>query len=308
MELFNKINKDCSKGELTNMIGSVKACYILNNSFNLDKFTKSLEKISKKIDIPIKIVDNESAIFLFNIEIYVIIKKDKLKIICSHKYYDGMSIGIIFFNMIDKEYNDITEKTFIDNSIIIKDKYTWSSLLNNIILLTNQLYQQDDISDELIMFKLINANNTKTMKILNNLQKLNMDFVLPVDTRKLMNVSEYTLGNYVAFYYSENKDINNFITNLKNIKNVSDIPSAPINTKLFNETILINSNLKFILPSFIDDQLPEYQYSFNGCSIYKYYIWITNPDKNGYAKIYINKNLYNLLKEKDLLDIFDNNV
>ena len=97
------------------------------------------------------------------------------------------------------------------------------------------------------------------------------------------------LGDYTYVYYLKSGE-NNWVSELKNIKNISEIP-APSIPNLNDNFIVINSYLKYKIPSFCVKQLPNY------LNFLKYYIFITPKDKDGISSIYMNKNLYNFYIE-----------
>lgn len=300
MELFNNISSEINgfcKTKLLDIFGSSKSVYVLNQQFNLEKFAKSVEIVSKAIDIPIYIVDNESQIFFKNIELYIIIRNNKMVLFSSHKYYDGLSIYYILHN-IDIEYSNSNEIFPLDSSIS-KNKFDNNSLLNNISLFTNHLNGNDDVPEDLILLKTVDGLKTKTSNILEEYQKLLLDFVIVIDTRNIHNIKTPTIGNYFDMYYLKNNEVPNLTNNLKKLKSTSDIPSN--NFLESKEYIFVNSLLKFPGFSFCDEVLPISQYSFNGIYIHKYYMIVGAPKRDGLSNIYVNKNLYNLLQEKNLI-------
>lgn len=296
MDFLNNINStinDFCKTKLVDVIGSTKTIYILNESFNLEKFKICVEKTSQSLDIPIYIVDNESKIFLKNIELYIIIRNNKMILFSSHKYYDAVSIYIVL-NKIDREFNDNNEFVPLNNNIS-KYKLDNTSILNNISLFTNHLNGNDDIPKDLILLKQVHGFKTKTSEVLEEYQKLLLDFVVVIDTRNIQNIKTPTLGNYFDMYYLKNNEISTFTNSLKNLKSTSDIPS--INFLESKEYIFFNSLLKFPGVSFFNESLPISQYSINGISAHKYYMTVGIPNREGISSIYVNKNLFDLIQK-----------
>jgi hypothetical protein len=300
MDLLSNINNSISnlcKTNLVDIIGCSKSVYILNQQFNLEKFKKSVEQVSKSTDIPINIVENESQIFFKSIELYIIIRNNKMILYSNHKYYDGYSCYIIL-TLIDNEYSGKNEIFPFDNTIS-KYKFENNSLLNNISLYSFYLNGNDDIPEDLVLLKQVNGLDLKTSDILEEYQKLLLDFLVIIDTRKIQNIKIPCLGNHFDMYYLKNNKIKNFTNDLKNLKSISEIPS--FNYLQTEEYIFFNSLMKFPIISFLDELLPFSQYTFNGIGVHKYFMTVGPPKKDGLSNIYVNKNLYNLIKEKNLI-------
>jgi hypothetical protein len=297
MDFLNNISStinDFCKTKIVDVFGSSKSVYILNDKFHLEKFKQSVENVSKTIDIPIYIVDNESQIFLKNIELYIIIRNNKMILFTSHKYYDGLSIYFIL-HKIDNEYMGINELFPLHNNIS-KYKLDNTSILNNISLFTNHLNGHDDVPNDLVLLKQVDGLKTKTSEILEEYQKLLLDFLVVIDTRTVQHIKIPTLGNYFDMYYLKNNEVPNLTNNLKNLKSISDIPS--INFLESKEYIFFNSLLKFPSVSFVYETLPISQYSFNEITAHKYYMTVGIPNGDGISKIYVNKNLYDLIQKQ----------
>lgn len=299
MDMLENISKDLidiCNGKLVNIFGSSKLVLILNENFILEKFINSAKKLTDELGIPINIVNDESEIYLKNIEIYIIIRNKKMIIYTSHKYYDGLGFFIVM-NRLDNIYNDKMEDNKINN-LISKDKNTQNSFLNNVGLNLFHRNGNDDIPEDLILYKKVFSLSTKTIDILNEFQYLLMDYLIAIDTRTINNLPLNTLGSYFDMYHLKNNEIDSFADKIKNLKQLSDIP--PFNIFESKDYIFINSLLKFPRISFFNETLPISQYCINGYGIHKYYMCISGANINGISSIYINKNLYELLhKEKN---------
>jgi hypothetical protein len=277
-------------------LGSVRIVYNLNEHFNLNKFTKTIENITKQIEIPIYIVEDETKIFLKNIEIYFIIRNNKMIFISSHKYYDGKSVYLIL-NIIDNEYKNNNDNliNYINKDNLIKDVNTYSSFLNNYTFYTNHFQQKDDISEDYFLYKK-KVDMPKTKEILNELKYLLLDYMVVLDIRKTLNISENTLGSYYGNFYVENENLDDLVIKLKQYKSISDLSNsyniANIKDKKF---ILVNCFLPYKIPSFCKEQLPLDMFQNSDV---KYHIFIPPRDSNGNTSIFICKELHKLMIEK----------
>jgi hypothetical protein len=268
-----------------NNLTTLRLSFYLDDTFDLNKFSKSIEEVSEQISIPIKIAHINEIILLLNYEIYICINDKIMALKCSHKHYDAESIYIIL-NEIDNKYKNLnTNETIYFGDSFLENKFIFSSLLNNIL---NEPFNFE-ISDDLVLFEKVTSNNS--IEVINNIHELfkHNDLVIVINTRKNLNISKKMLGDYTYVYYLKSGE-NNWVSELKNIKNISEIP-APSIPNLNDNFIVINSYLKYKIPSFCVKQLPNY------LNFLKYYIFITPKDKDGISSIYMNKNLYNFYIE-----------
>ena len=188
-----------------------------------------------------------------------------------------------------KQIDNIYLNTNTNETIVFGDKFKennflFSSLLNNIF---NSPFIFE--TDNYVLFK--NVTDNSSIEIINNIQELfKRNLLIPVNIRKNLNISENTIGFYSRDYLVS-KDETNFLSNIKNIKNILEFPSISIIDLLPNDFIRINSFLKYKLPSFCVQQIP------NDSHYGVYNVFVTPKNNEGISGIYMNKKLYNFYKE-----------
>lgn len=227
-----------------------------NDDININKLIKLIKILSKSND-SIFILGECHDKDVNDKHIYIGIKNKNMTINFSHVYYDGYSIFFIL-HKIDEIYKDE-----IDNYIfnIYHPNYSkFKVVINNIKLLPriNLKFAYDYVME--------NKKNKKKIKILktnfneevstkdiiyylqdkNNIINIK-NYCLIVNARKHFNEYENYLGNLVYFSGIMNKD--NDIRKSLQIKNEVSLEKKLNNT--FPNGLLINSYLKFILPSFV---------------------------------------------------------
>jgi hypothetical protein len=313
MEYINNILNNIVINIIEN-ITYIELIFQLDESFDLNNFSRSIEIFNKKYNLPIKLIKKYEEFIIYNFEIYICISDKLMSVNCSHKYYDATSIYKIF-NLIDNEYkNIITHDTiYLDNVNIFIENKLYSSLLNNLSrkklnidfthfrIFDAQSNQSNPfisaheggilnenwckIDEELILLK--NIKNNKSVEIINEIQELfkPLDILLVIDKRKNLNINENVVGCYTDLFYVKN-DEKDFINKLKKYEKT-------IKQTIDNKFIVINSYLKFKIPSFCIHQLPMQL----DISKYLYYIFITPKNKEGFSSIFMNKKLYNFLQK-----------
>ncbi len=271
--------------KLTGIFLTIEFLFELDDEFDLNKFSKSIDKVSNQLGISIKLININDYSLLLNSEIYICINNKKMLFKCSHKYYDTASVYAIL-NAIDNNYLNLnTNETIYLGDKFIENDFIFSSLLNNIIRSPSNF----ELSDDLVLFK--NVTNNNSIELINNIQDLfkEHNLLIIINTRKNLNINVNTLGFYSTAYFCKS-DENDFISKIKNIKNISEIPNPSIKDVLFNDNVIfINSYLKYKLPSFCVRTIPSVSLPFQ----YPY-IFITPKNKEGISSIYMNKKLYNL--------------
>lgn len=289
MDFLNNILHNISINSLTTVIDVTKNTqfielfFYLDDYFDLNKFSASIEKFNIKYNIPIKMIKQYEEFIFLNFEIYICINAKMMAIICSHKYYDARSIYKIL-ELIDGEYKNVNTNEVINlDNIFLINNFEYGSIIN--YLFREKKFIDFKMRDQLVLFK--HTTNTKSLEIINEIQDLfaPLDILLIIDKRKELNIPENTISCYTDLYYIKNHE-KDFINKIKNVKN---------NFSIFdNNFILCNSYLKFKLPSFCIEQVPI---DINLHEIkFFYYIFITPKNKEGNSSIFMNKNLYNLLQ------------
>ena len=269
--------------ELTGMFLTIDFLFELDDMFDLNKFSKSVAKVSNQLGISIKLININDYPLLLNTEIYICINNKKMLLKCSHKHYDAASIYTIL-NAIDNNYLNLnTNETIYLGDKFLENDFICSSLVNNITNSPSNFALPDDF----VLFK--NVTNNNSIELINNIQDLfkEHNLLIMINTRKNLNINKNTLGFYSTVYYCKS-DEKDFISKLKNIKNISEIPSPSI-TDVFSDCIFINSYLKYKLPSFCVRMIPLFILPFQYPTIF-----ITSKNKEGISSIYMNKKLYNL--------------
>jgi hypothetical protein len=273
--------------------------FVLNNNFDLGNFTGSVERISKKLNIPIYIKNIEESVIPINIEIYFFIYSNRLEIFCSHKFYDGQSIFKIL-DLIDNEYNNIDnkEEIFIDPNII-NNKNTCSaitivSLPISIMLNLNRKDRLCSDNMDNYMSLLTKTKTDKTIDIINEIQILfnNYTMFIGINIRKTLNLHKYTIGNYVVGYCLKSND-KNLISNIKKCKNLDDFVKSFSDHDDCEEQLILNSFMQYKYPSFIDDMI------FDDNKFVNKVIIITPKNKEGYSNVYISRVLKEILEKNN---------
>ena len=83
-------------------IGAIELLFYLDELFDLNNFSKSIDTFNKKYNIPIKLIKQNEEFIILNFEIYICINDKMMSLNCSHKYYDALSVYKIL-NLIDNE-------------------------------------------------------------------------------------------------------------------------------------------------------------------------------------------------------------
>jgi len=279
--------------KLTGILLTIEFLFELDDEFDLNKFSKCVDKVSNELGISIKLININNYSLLLNTEIYICINNKKMLLKCSHKYYDAASIYTIL-NAIDNNYLNLnTNETIYLGDKFIENDFIFSSLLNNIIRSPSNF----EISDNLVLFKNVKSNNS--IELINNIRDLfkEHNLLIIINTRKNLNINVNTLGFYSTAYFCKS-DENDFISKIKNIKNISEIPNPSIRDIFNDNVIFINSYLKYKLPSFCVRAIPSV------CLPFQYpYIFITPKNKEGISSIYMNKKLYNLYLYRKMINI-----
>jgi len=229
--------------------------YILNDNVDKNKLIKSIKILNKKNKI-IKIIKEKIIESSLDKNIYIIIKYNNFIVNFSHLFYDAYSINLIL-QKIDKIYkmNDISKYKIKNNKFKCYnlDNSFFNYLYNNIKLFCKADYKN--------VYNIIVKRNKKKIKILKNnfntlttreiiyyiINKLNIQqYCLLVNARKIFPKYENYLGNLVY--------ISNIIKKEDEIRTILEKDVDTSLEKLFNNipsTLMINSYLNFLLPSFI---------------------------------------------------------
>jgi len=114
-------------------IGAIELLFYLDDLFDVNIFSKSINIFNTKFNIPIKLIQNYQDFIILNYEIYICINDNMMSFNCSHKYYDASSIYKIL-NLIDNEYKNknIDNSIYLGN-IFLENKFEFSSLINNLL-------------------------------------------------------------------------------------------------------------------------------------------------------------------------------
>jgi len=246
--------------EQTNMNFLYNRCeyfyYILNDNVDKNKLIKSIKLLNKKIKI-IKITKEKILESSMDKNIYIIIKYNNFIVNFSHLFYDAYSINLIL-KKIDEIYkmNDISKYNIKNNEFKFYnlDYSLLNYLSNNIKLFCKADYKN-------IYNILVKKKNKKKIKILKNnfknvttseiiyyiINKLNIqEYCLLVNARKIYPKYNNYLGNFIYFsdIIKKEDEIRTILEKDNNISLEKLLNTLP-------KTLMINSYLNFLLPSFI---------------------------------------------------------
>jgi hypothetical protein len=229
--------------------------FILNNKVDKDKLIKSINIINKKNKI-IKLAKANITQSCSNKKIYIIIEDNNFIVNFSHLFYDAYSINLVL-QKIDEIYKtDGVCKGEIKNykfKFYDLDVSLINYLFNNVKILYRADYKN--------VYNLLVKKNKKTIKILkSNFKTLTTSEIIYYINKKL-NIQEYCLVVNARKIFAEYENCLGNLVYVSNIINKEDeirtILEKDVNTsleKLLNtipKTLMINSYLSFLLPSFI---------------------------------------------------------
>jgi hypothetical protein len=177
-----------------NTFANINFRFELHNSFDIYKFRDSINIVSKKINIPMYVINKQNLHFRIGKEINFYIQDNILIVNCSHKFYDATSLFIIL-NLIDDKYkNFLNEETIYYDSVFHDSDYSFSSLFNQIPYVSQ---------DDFILFK--ETKESKSITIINEISDFFKNFYLCIiiNTRKQLNINPKQIGSYSNFYYTK---------------------------------------------------------------------------------------------------------
>jgi hypothetical protein len=284
---------------MLDIFGIVHFTFITHSSFNEDNFIKSLHIVSDKINIKLNIINDKKTLFIKKDEIYFYLNETEMDLYCSHKFYDASSVFYIL-SIIDKEYNEniptvniihqtkTITKTNVDSFFLLRNNLFLNIFKNiekpsGLFKDPSGLFKDPSglFKDPSGLFKEYTFN--KSIDIIDDIQNMCPEYnlIIIINTRKMYNLSETTIGNYINALFLE-KDNKDFIKLLKNTT-IDNLDESSKNQSVLDKNIIFNSYLKYKLPSFLHEMN---NYVGIDCAIPL--IFVTPKNSEGVSKAYFN--------------------